>query len=202
MRDFIWPAFTNLNGTTNTHISLDTLTIYSPSITLNLRNIIQRYVQQNFSWTKQILQTKKLVVAFIPAFTTIVYFSWLSGDVPRLQSYGIYISQLVRFARYCSSVLDAHSKNHQITLKRELQISFEKTFGKYMYFRSYPDLLSKFGEILFEEYVSERIPRPVFFDFGGLVYKLRRVKCVAKFVSSGSKTIKPIRRRRWSSRGL
>ena len=35
----------------------------------------------------------------------IVNFQWLSGDVPRLQSYGIYISQLVRFARCCTSVL-------------------------------------------------------------------------------------------------
>ena len=35
----------------------------------------------------------------------IVNFLWLSGDVPRLPSYGIYISQLVRFARCCTSVL-------------------------------------------------------------------------------------------------
>ena len=35
---------------------------------------------------------------------TIVNFPWLSGDVPRLPSYGVYISQLVRFARYCTSV--------------------------------------------------------------------------------------------------
>ena len=39
----------------------------------------------------------------------IVNFPWLSGDVPRLPSYGIYISQLVRFARCCSSVFDFHS---------------------------------------------------------------------------------------------
>ena len=39
----------------------------------------------------------------------IVNFPWLSGDVPRLPSYGIYISQLVRFARCCTSVLDSHS---------------------------------------------------------------------------------------------
>ena len=35
----------------------------------------------------------------------IVNFPWLSGDVPRLLSYGIYISQLVRFARWCTNVL-------------------------------------------------------------------------------------------------
>ena len=34
----------------------------------------------------------------------IVKFSWLSGDAPRLPSYGIYISQLIRFARCCTSV--------------------------------------------------------------------------------------------------
>ena len=47
----------------------------------------------------------------------IVNFSLLSGDVPRLPSYGVYISQLVRFARCCTSVLDFHSKNLQITSK-------------------------------------------------------------------------------------
>ena len=47
----------------------------------------------------------------------IVNFPWLSGDVPRLPSYGIYISQLVRFARCCTSVSDFHSKNLQITSK-------------------------------------------------------------------------------------
>ena len=47
----------------------------------------------------------------------IVNFPWLSGDVPRLPSYGIYISQLVRFSRCCTSVFDFHSKNHQITSK-------------------------------------------------------------------------------------
>ena len=44
-------------------------------------------------------------------------FPWWSGDVPRLPSYGIDISQLVRFARCCTSVFDFHSKNLQITSK-------------------------------------------------------------------------------------
>ena len=39
----------------------------------------------------------------------IVNFPWLSGDVPRLPSHGIYNSQLVRFVRCCTSVLDFHS---------------------------------------------------------------------------------------------
>ena len=40
----------------------------------------------------------------------IVYFPLLSGDGPRLPSYGIYILQLVRCAMYCTTVLDFHSK--------------------------------------------------------------------------------------------
>ena len=34
----------------------------------------------------------------------IVNFPWMSGDmIPRLPSYGIYISQLIRFSVYCTS---------------------------------------------------------------------------------------------------
>ena len=47
----------------------------------------------------------------------IVNFSLLSGDVPRLPSYDVTISQLVRFAWCCTSVSDFHSKNLQITSK-------------------------------------------------------------------------------------
>ena len=38
----------------------------------------------------------------------IVNIPWLSGDVPKLQLYGIYISQLVRFARCCTTKYMAH----------------------------------------------------------------------------------------------
>ena len=47
----------------------------------------------------------------------IVNFPWLSGDVPSLPSYGIYISQLVQFARCFTSVYDFHSKNLKNTSK-------------------------------------------------------------------------------------
>ena len=127
----------------------------------------------------------------------IVNFPWLSGDVPRLPSYGIYISQLVRFARCCTNVSDFNSKNLQLTSKLLTQgyryLKLRKIFGKF--FRSYSNLLSKFGEISFQEYVTEGISHPVF--YGDLVYKLRRVRCVANFVSSGSKIVKRLRRRKY-----
>ena len=34
----------------------------------------------------------------------IVNFPFLDGDIPRSPSYGVYISQLIRFARVCSNV--------------------------------------------------------------------------------------------------
>ena len=37
----------------------------------------------------------------------IVNFSFLAGDVPRSTSYGVYISQLIRFARVSSHVVDS-----------------------------------------------------------------------------------------------
>ena len=106
----------------------------------------------------------------------IVNFPWLRGDVPRLPSYSIYISQLVRFARCCTSVLDFHSKNLQITSKLLTQgyryHKLRKTFGKS--FRSCSELLSEFGDISFQEYVSKGISHQVF--YGDLIDKLRRVK--------------------------
>ena len=124
----------------------------------------------------------------------IVNFPWLSGDVPRLPSYGIYISLLVRFARCCTSYFDFHSNNLQITSKLLTQDyryhKLWKTFGNF--FRSYSELLSKFGAISFQEYVSKGITHPVF--YGDLVYKLRRVKCETNFISSGSKIVKRLRR--------
>ena len=106
----------------------------------------------------------------------IVNFPWLSGAVPRLPSYGIYISQLVRFARYCTGVFYFHSKNPQNTSKLLTQSyryhKLRKTFGKF--FRSYSELLSNFGAILFQEYVSKGIAHPAL--YGDFVLKLRRIK--------------------------
>ena len=48
----------------------------------------------------------------------IVYFPFLDGDVPRHRSYyGVYISQLIRFARVCSHVDDFNTRNKCLTAK-------------------------------------------------------------------------------------
>ena len=41
----------------------------------------------------------------------IVKFSFLDGDVPHRPSYGVYISQLIRFARVCTHVDDFNARN-------------------------------------------------------------------------------------------
>ena len=45
----------------------------------------------------------------------IVNFSFLDGDVPCAPSYGVYISQLIRFARVCSNVDDFNNRNFFLT---------------------------------------------------------------------------------------
>ena len=105
--------------------------------------------------------------------------------------------QLVKLVRCCTRILDFHSKNIQITSKLLTQgcryHKLRKTFGKF--FRSYSELLSKFSEISFQDYVSEGIPHPVFYS--DLVYKLRSVKGSINFVLSGLKIVKRLRRRKY-----
>ena len=47
----------------------------------------------------------------------IVNFHFLDGDVPRRLSYGVYISQLIRFARVSSHVGDFNTHNKCLTAK-------------------------------------------------------------------------------------
>ena len=47
----------------------------------------------------------------------IVIFPFLDGDVPRRPSYGVYISQLIRFSRVCSHVDDFNTRNKCLTAK-------------------------------------------------------------------------------------
>ena len=45
----------------------------------------------------------------------IVNFPFLDGDVPGRPSYGVYISQLIRFARVCSHLDDVNARNKCFT---------------------------------------------------------------------------------------
>ena len=47
----------------------------------------------------------------------IVNFPFVAGDVPRSTSCGVYISQLIRFARVSNHVDDLNSRNKVLTAK-------------------------------------------------------------------------------------
>ena len=47
----------------------------------------------------------------------IVNFPFRDGDIPRSPSYGVYISQLMRFAKVCSNVDDFNNRNLFLTAK-------------------------------------------------------------------------------------
>ena len=74
----------------------------------------------------------------------IVNFPFLDGDVPRSTSYGVYISQLIRFARASSYVADFNTRNKLLTqnfLKQCYRYhKLRKTFSKF--YRRYYDLIS------------------------------------------------------------
>ena len=76
----------------------------------------------------------------------IVNFPFLDGDVPRSTSYGVYISQLIRFARASSYVTGLNTDNKLLTQKLLKQVyryhKLCKTFSKF--YRRYYDLISKF----------------------------------------------------------
>ena len=65
----------------------------------------------------------------------IVTFPFLDGDVPRSNSYGVYISQFIRFARVSSHVADFNAHNKSLTAKLLRQDyrchKLRKTFSKF-----------------------------------------------------------------------
>ena len=73
----------------------------------------------------------------------IVNFPFLDGDVPRSTSYGVYISQLIRFARVSSHVVDFNARNKSLTAKLLQQgyryHKLRKTFSKF-YRRHYESM--------------------------------------------------------------
>ena len=76
----------------------------------------------------------------------IVNFPFLDGDVPRSTSYGVYISQLTRFARLSRHVDDFNTRNKVLTAKL-LRKGYRyhkicKAFSKF--YRRHFDIVSKY----------------------------------------------------------
>ena len=77
----------------------------------------------------------------------IINFPFLDGDVPRRASYGVYISQLIWFARVCNHVTDFNARNKGLTAKLLQQgyryHKLRKTFSKF--YRRHYELISKYN---------------------------------------------------------
>ena len=116
----------------------------------------------------------------------IVIFPFLDGDVPHSTSYGVYISQLIRFARVSSHVTDFNARNKRLTAKLLQQgyryHKLRKTFSKF-YHRHY-ELVSKFNARL-KTLLHQGLSEPEF--YGNLVYKFKKMKVGLIFLISSNK---------------
>ena len=104
----------------------------------------------------------------------IVNFPFLFGDVPHSTSYGVYISQLIHFARASSHDADFNTRIKLLTQKLLKQgyryLKLHKTFSKF--YRRYYDLISKF-QIGLKSLLCQGLSEPEF--YGDLVYKLKKI---------------------------
>ena len=104
----------------------------------------------------------------------IVDFPFLDGDVPRSTSYGIYISQLICFARASSIVADFNTRNKLLTQKLLKQgywcHKLCKTFSKF--YRRYYGLISKF-QVGLKSLLLQGLSEAEF--YGDLVYKFKKI---------------------------
>ena len=118
----------------------------------------------------------------------VVNFPFLDGDVPRSTSYGVYISQLIRFARMSSHVNDFNARNNCLTAKLLQQgyryHKLRKTF--YKLYRRHYELVSKFSvglKTLLHQGLSELE------FYGDLVYKFKKIVGRADFSDQFRKII-------------
>ena len=104
----------------------------------------------------------------------IVNFPFLDGDVSRSTSYGVYISQLIRFARVSSHIDDFNTRNKVLTAKLLRQgfryHKIRKAFSKF--YRRHFDIVSKYNVGL-KTLLLEGLSESEF--YGDFVYKLRKI---------------------------
>ena len=101
-------------------------------------------------------------------------FPFLDGDVPRRPSYGVYISQLIRFARASSHITDFNYRNKFLTaklLKQEYRYhKLCKAFSKF--YRRHFELIEKY-HVSLKKLMQQRICNPEFYE--DLVYKFKKI---------------------------
>ena len=119
-----------------------------------------------------------------------VSFPFLDGDIPRSPSYGVYISQLIRFARVCSNVDDFNNRNLFSTAKLLKHCyryhKIRKVFFSKFHHR-HSELIVNYNiglKTLLQQGISE------FISYGDLVYKFKRINGRPNFRDQFKKIIK------------
>ena len=119
----------------------------------------------------------------------IVNFPILDGDVSRSPSYGVYISQLIRFARVCSSVDDFNNRNLFLTAKLLKQgyryHRIRKSFSKF--YHRHSELIVKYYTGL-KTLLQQGISEPIFYC--DLVYKFKQIVGKPNFSDQFKKIVK------------
>ena len=122
----------------------------------------------------------------------IVNFPFLDGDVPRRTSYGVYISQLIRFASVLN-LNDFNYRNKALTVKLLRQdyhyFKFRKAFTKF--YRRHSALLEKYSVSL-KTLLQQGISEPEF--YGDLVYRFRKIVGKSNFSEQFRKLINRYKR--------
>ena len=123
----------------------------------------------------------------------IVNFPFLDGDVPRRPSYGVYISQLIRFARASSHVDDFNNRNRFLTAKLLKQgyryHKLRKAFSKF--YRRHFELIEKY-HVSLKKLMQQGISNPEF--YGDLVYKFKKIIGNPNFSDLFRRIVKRFRR--------
>ena len=101
----------------------------------------------------------------------IVNVSFFDDDVPQRPSYGVYIFQIIRFARASSHVTDFNNRNKFLTAKLlkhgNRYHKLRKAFSKF--YRRHFELIEKYHVSLKKKLMQRDICNPEF--YGDLVYK-------------------------------
>ena len=120
-------------------------------------------------------------------------FLFLDGDVPRRPSYGVCISQLIRFAQVCIHVVDVNTHNICLTAKLLNQgyryHKLRKAFSKF--YRRHNELVSKLNVGL-KSLLQQGLSEPEF--NGDLVYKFKKIRGMTDFSDQFRKIILPYKR--------
>ena len=104
----------------------------------------------------------------------IVNFLFLDCDAPQRPSYGVYISQLIRFANASSHVTDFNNRNKFLTAKLLKQgyryHKLHKAFSKF--YRRHFELIEKY-HVSLKKLMQQGISNPEF--YGDMVYKVKKI---------------------------